>query len=147
MDTPRSAVSKSFSEIRRDLDPCCSYIILESGAANVTEQEMQQAFDALPWRPGDILEKRLCREKQTRRWLVVAKLAPDCGDSIKDRVLQQSRVLPMTLYHYGRGVDGFRHVIQRLCDGPALDENKTVMIEEAFTENKRERKGGTNEDR
>jgi hypothetical protein len=102
METSLAPPVKSFAEIRRSLNPCCSYVILANESATASEADLRLAFDTLPWRPGEVAEKHVYRDANTGGLLLVAKLAPRQSDSIKERMLAKPTSPPLTLYYYGR---------------------------------------------
>jgi len=102
METALAPPVKSFAEIRRSLNPCCSYMILANESKAASEADIRLAFDTLPWRSGEVAEKHLYRDADTGGLLLVAKLAPRKSDSIKERMLAKPTSPPLTLYYYGR---------------------------------------------
>ena len=112
MRTPSEV--KSFSEIRQNLNPCCSYIILEGEFGKHAAAEIRKAFDMLPLRTGDVLETQLYCEAQTRRHLLVARLARGRGELVKERILLRQIAPNLTLYYYGSSPEREQHDVQRL---------------------------------
>jgi len=105
---------KSFSEIRQNLNPCCSYIILEGEAGANAAEEIQAAFGRLPMEAEDILEMQLYREAQSQRLLLVARLASGRGEFVKERILSRQIAPNLTLHYYGRSPDRAGHAVERL---------------------------------
>jgi hypothetical protein len=104
----------SLSEIRRRLDPCCSYIILEFEAGDETAETVLREHGGLPLAEADIADSWLSQEADSGRMLLVVRLAPGREETVRDRILASRIPRDATLHYYGSGADSGRHTAERL---------------------------------
>lgn len=103
----------SFSDVRRNLDPDCSYIVLECAAGPEAESRMREAFAALPVQPGDVAETQLCRDDACRRLFLVVRLVRERAPIDRERILSAPLATDVTLLFYRRSTDGGEHGVER----------------------------------
>lgn len=113
---PMTPVEKrlSWSEIRRRLDPCCSYIILEFEVEKEAAETVLREHGGLPLAEADIAASWLYRETDTERLLLVVRLVPEREEEVKARILVSRIPRNATLHYYGRDAGGLRHTTERL---------------------------------
>jgi hypothetical protein len=104
----------SLSEVRRRLDPCCSYIILEFEAGEETAETVLREHGGLPLTDADIDDSWLYREADSGRMLLVVRLVPEREEEVRDRILASRIPRNATLHYYGRDADSRRHTAERL---------------------------------
>lgn len=104
----------SFSELRRNLDPRCSYIVLECAEASGAENKLNAAFAALPVPDGDIAEKRLCRDNDRQRLFLVVRLIRERAEINRERILSATLSTDFTLSFYRKSEDGGAHGVEIL---------------------------------
>lgn len=104
----------SMSEIRRRLDPCCSYVIFEFEACEGTAETVLQEHGGLPLAEADIDDCRLYQEANSERILLVVRLVPGREEAVRDRILASRIPRNATLHYYRRDADRGRHTTERL---------------------------------
>jgi hypothetical protein len=109
-----AAEGGSLSEIRRRLDPCCSYVILEFDSNDATAMMLSRTYGGLSMTEADVVDTRLYREVDSGRMLLVIRLVPGRGEEVRERILASRIPRNTTLHYYGRDVDGQKHTAERL---------------------------------
>jgi len=104
----------SFSDLRRNLDPHCSYIVLECAEGSGAENKLKAAFAALPVQDGEVAEKQLCREIDHQRLFLVVQLIRERTEISRERILPATLSTDVTLFFYRRSEDGGAHGIELL---------------------------------
>jgi hypothetical protein len=104
----------SLSEIRRRLDPCCSYVILEFEADEEAAETLLRERGGLPLAEADIAASWLYQEADSGRMLLVVRLVPEREEEVRDRILASRIPRNATLHYYGRDAGGRRHTAERL---------------------------------
>ena len=103
-----------FSEFRRNLDPRCSYIVLECAERQDAENRLKAACAALLVHDGDIAETQLCRDDDGQRLFLVARLIRERAEINRESILQATLATDITLFFYRKSEDGEAHGIEIL---------------------------------
>ncbi len=91
----------TFSEIRRNLDACCSYLIFELTVRSNETEDFKTVYVSLEEPGAGIQEKASFRDRETGHLILVAKLFPDYDQKWKDRMLSADLPDGMNFYFYG----------------------------------------------
>jgi hypothetical protein len=104
----------TLSAIRRRLDPCCSYVILEFETGEQTAETVLHEHGGLPLAEADIADSWFFRETDSGRMLLVVRLVPGREEAARDRILASRIPRNATLHYYGRDADGQGYTTEQL---------------------------------
>ena len=102
MNPDNKPISLSFVEIKKSLDPACSYMIFETAVGSRGGGEFREIIDVLSRLKKGVLEQTLYRDETGGKLYLVAKLDPDEADNISQKFLNIMLPKEKTFYVYRR---------------------------------------------
>lgn len=92
----------TFSHIRRNMDPCCSYLVFENTLDSGSADVFKTICRVLDEPEAGVQDKGFYRDPETGRLMLVVRLDPHLDQMWKDRILGITLPGQIKLYFYGQ---------------------------------------------
>ena len=90
-----------FSEIKKNLNPLCSYLIFERPAGSGDEESLMEVITSLKGVKTGILSGKTYRDEEEKKVMLVVELKPDDKDRVLQALLGFDLPEGVSFYAYG----------------------------------------------
>ncbi|MBW1982432.1 MAG: hypothetical protein JRJ12_14545 [Deltaproteobacteria bacterium] len=91
----------SFWQIKEDLDPCRSYVVLEKKVGSGKIADFTEVVQALEETAGTVLETKLHRDAVNSKTFLVVEINSEAAPQVKRTLLHCKLPPDIVLYFYG----------------------------------------------
>ena len=96
--------SSNFEEIKRSLDPLCSYLVFEKAMGSSEKGEFPEVSQLLTRFKRRVLGREIHRDEARGLLLLVVKLEPEPTDKAMQEFFEIGLPKDITFYYYGKPI-------------------------------------------